>query len=554
MLHDSCWQRRLSKLVRAGAVAVFLAVLTTEKAVADDVDTAVDAIALAGTIGNIPVHEGDKAIIKLIVRCAANNSIVECARSQVIDQLQLPPEVKPLADCILDGTPLEDCASKDLLNGLGLPAPVQQHAQQLLACISHTGEVGACANQAVTAGEHQILDVINNLQADARSDAMTELDAAGRGTMRNIISLSKAIEANDWVNVSIYGGPEIYKKAAHIVLDTVAPEIFVTFGLVLNPIIDDIIQARADLLAKVVTAARNSDPHLMGEAITEAYLTERILVPCDLLPDDVKKTLCGPIGKFIYSIADAFGDVTDFAVGLITDPLDIPADILGELTKLLHPDLCPAPDRYYANSYARCYQRGVRQLSMSNAQLEQLVGSLNNRCRVLHYDKCFTQGSGKVDSICNPQQDLFRNHVRQLVSSVNNAARSYSSVNNAAGSYMGLFPQFVREQGRAAACDRQSFMSQSFPRFLDECAAKVQVQVPLLGDPDSDDCDTHPATFFAPVAHRAACERAMAQVDISAILGQVCAPADIVALTADTSLLGETVPPVIIEPLQLHLP
>jgi hypothetical protein len=547
MLQHSWWQRLLSKLVRAGAVAVFLAVLTTERAAADDVDTAVDAIALAGTIGTIPVHEEDKAVIKLIVRCATkDNAIVKCARSQVIDQLQLPPEVKPLADCILDGTPLEDCASKDLLNGLGLPAPVQQHAQELLACISHTGDIGACANQAATAGEHQVLDLINLLQADARSDAMTELDAAGRGNMRNIISLTKAIEANDWINVTIYGGPEIYKKAAHIVLDTIAPEIFVTFGFVLDPIIDDIIQARADLLAKVITAARNNNPHLAGEAIAEAYLTERILVPCDLLPDDVKQTLCGPIGKFIYSIADAFGDITDFAVGLITDPLDIPADILGELTKVLHPDRCPAPDRYYAKSYARCYQRGVLQLSMSKTQLERLVGSLDNRCRVLHYDQCFTQGSGKVDRICNPQQDLFRNHVSQLASSVNNAARSYT---------MGLFPQFVREQGQAAACDRQSFMSHSFPKFLDECAAKVQVQVPLLGNPESDDCDTDDrASFFRPLAHRAACERAMAQLDISAILGQVCAPADIVALIADTSLLGETVPPVIIEPLQPQLP
>jgi hypothetical protein len=538
MLHDDCWQRRLRKVVCAGAVAIFLAALTTEKAVADDVDTAVDAIALAGTIGNVPINEGDKVVIKFIVRCAANSTtIVKCARQQIINQLQLqlqlPPEAGPLTECILDGTPLENCASKDLLNGSGLPAPVQQHVQQLLACISDTGDVGNCANQAVTAGEHQILDVIEKLKADARSDAMTELDAATSGTMRNIISLFKAIQANDWVGVTIYGGPEIYKKAAHIVLDTIAPEIFVTLGVVLDPVIDAIIQARADLLAKLTTGTRNGDAHLVSEAITEALLTEGILVPCALLPNDIRDTLCGPIGKIIHSIADASGDVTDFIVSLIKDPLDIPGSVWDELVQLeqtvflnKHHD-CVPPERYYANNYVRCYHRGVRQRFLSKAQLDQLVSSLDHRCRS-HYDRCFT--SDHFDSLCNPQKEMFSNHVSQLVLSVNSAASSYAR----------LFPQFVREKGQAAACDRQSFMVQAFQEFLDRCARQVAVQVPLLGDPDSDDCDTHPSTFsVSHVAHRAACERAMAQVDTGAILGGVCA--DIVSLTADTSLLGETV-------------
>ena len=547
MLHDGCWQRRLSKLVCAGAVAIFLAALTTEKAVADDeVDTFVNAIALAGAIGNVPINEGDKVVIKFIIRCAANSTtIVICAHQQIINQLQLqlqlqlPPE---LTECILDGTPLERCASKDLLNASGLPVPVQQ----LLACISDTGDVGNCANQAVTAEGHQILDVIEKLKADARSDAMTELDAATSGTMRNILSLFKAVQANDWVGVTIYGGPEIYKQVAHAVLDAIAPEIFTTLGPVLNPVIDDIIQARADLLAKLTTGVRNGDAHLVGEAITEAYLTEGILVPCALLPNDIRDTLCGPIGKIIHSIADASGDVTDFFVSLIKDPLGIPGSVWDELVKLEQTVFlnkqhdCLPPERYYANNYVRCYHRGVRQLSSSTAQLDQLVSSLNHRCQS-HYDRCFT--SDHFDSLCNPQKEMFSNHVRQLVSSVNSAASSYTR----------LFPQFVREQGPAAACDRQSFMVQAFQEFLDRCAGQVAVEVPLLGDPDSDDCDTHPSTIsVSHVAHRAACERAMAQVDTDAILRDVCAP--IVDSTADASLLGETVSPVIIEPIQPHLP
>jgi hypothetical protein len=125
---------------------------------------------------------------------------------------------------------------------------------------------------------------------------------------------------------------------------------------------------------------------------------------------------------------------------------------------------CVPPERYYANNYVRCYHRGVRQLSLSKVQLDQLVSSLNHRCRS-YYDRCFT--SDHFDSLCNPQKGMFSNHVSQLVLSVNNVASSYKS----------LFPQFVRKQGQAAACDRQSFMSQAFQKFLDDCAKQVAVQV-----------------------------------------------------------------------------
>jgi hypothetical protein len=133
---------------------------------------------------------------------------------------------------------------------------------------------------------------------------------------------------------------------------------------------------------------------------------------------------------------------------------------------------------------------------------------------------------------------MFSNHANQLAASVNSAANSYQQ----------YFPQFVRklarDQGLAAACNRQLAVE----KFLEDCATQVEVQVPLLGDPDSDNCDAGPSAFFAPVAQRAACERAMAPVDADGVLRDVCAP--IFALTGDASLLGETVPPVIIEPIQ----
>jgi hypothetical protein len=132
---------------------------------------------------------------------------------------------------------------------------------------------------------------------------------------------------------------------------------------------------------------------------------------------------------------------------------------------------------------------------------------------------------------------MFSNHVNQLVSSVNSAANSYKQ----------YFLQFVRErareQGLAAACNRQLAVEE----FLENCANRVAVQVPLLGDPDSDDCDTDPpSTFLAPIVQRAACERAMAPVDVDGVLRDVCAP--LVAITVDAALLGQTVLPILPPP------
>jgi hypothetical protein len=556
MLHDGCWQRRLSKLVRVGAVAIFLAALTTAKAAtADGVDVVVQVLVVASAVGapllGLPViTDEDGKVIKLIVQCAASSAtIVKCARQQVIEQLQLPSAVDPLLDCILDGTPLGLCASKDLLSSSDLPLPAQQHAQQLLACISQTGNLGNCANLAKTSGEQKVLGVIGNLKADAQSDAMTELDAAGGGTMKNIISLSKAIDADDWPRVTLYGGTEFYKAAAKIVLNIVLPGLFTgPQGQALGPIVDAIIQARADAIAKVTSAAANHDLGGVSEAILEAYMSDSAVVSCTILDEintDLKAAVCGPLGTIIHRIAVAAGKITDDVLDAITHPLNIPDDILNVLGAVLtgvdppDPKFCPPPSQYYANSYARCYHRGVRQLSSNPAQFDQLVKSLNSRCRIDHYDHCFKINvTENVNPICDPQMGMFSNHVNQLVSSVNSAANSYKQ----------YFLQFVheraREKGLAAACNRQLTVE----KFLEDCAKRVAVQVPLLGDPDSDNCDTGPSTFFAPVAQRAACERAMAPVDADGVLRDVCAP--IFALTGDASLLGETVPPVIIEPIQ----
>jgi hypothetical protein len=547
MFHDDCWRRCLNKLVRAGAVSIFLAAIATEKAAANDgVDTVVDVLVQASGAGadllglpQITVEDG--IVIKLIVRCAASSTtIVECAREQVIAKLpiQLPQEAKPLIDCIVSGTPIEQCASKDLLNSLGLPGP----AQQLLACISRTGNLGDCANFAVTGDEKEVLKLISSLKADAQSDAMTELDAAAQGNLRNIISLSKAIDAKDWPQVTFYGGVEFYQAAAVIVLNALLPGLLEPpQGDFLKPIISATILARADALAKVITAATRQppDPGLASEAILEAYMSESSVVICSVVhavSNDFAEAVCGPVGKMIHSLAVAGGQITSDVIDAITNPLGIPKDVLDLLNGLLD-GKCTPPSQHYANTYALCYHHGVRQLlSKNSAQFDQVVESLNSRCRA-DYFHCFTfDKTENINHVCDPQTRTFSDHVKQLVLSVNSAANSYKK----------YLPQFVRElarqQGLAAACDRQS----ASEKFLEDCAKQVQVQVPLFGDPDNDNCDSG-LPMFSTAAQRAACQRAMAQADLDGIFKDVCTP--ILALTVDASLLGEAVPQVIIEPI-----
>jgi hypothetical protein len=154
---------------------------------------------------------------------------------------------------------------------------------------------------------------------------------------------------------------------------------------------------------------------------------------------------------------------------------------------------------------------------------------LNNHCRVDNYDNCFkVKITENVNPICNPQMAMFSDHVKQLTSSVNNAARSYQQ----------YFPQFVRElarkQGVATACNRQLAVEM----FEENCAQLVEVQVPLsgdpgvvplsgdpgTGDPGIDNCEAGQSTFFAPAAQHAACERAMAAIDADGVLRDVCGP------------------------------
>jgi hypothetical protein len=482
-------------------------VLASNHARADDVDTAVDAIAQVGGVLGIPIDPTETVIVKALVRCAVNDRpLPNCARQIVIDRL--PAEARPLTSCVLDGAPIEQCGSEEILRRL--PAP----AGAVVRCITQRPDVGVCGTQLpLTEAQKQAFDVIEKFKADGRS----ALDQEGSGTIRNIIAITEGVRDDDWVKVATAGGPEIYKAAAKTVLKIVLPAV-IPASPVIDPVIDALIQSRADVVTKVIQGAKRRDVRLVGEAVVEAYFIESVIVPCSIpgIPDDLKEAVCGNVGKIIHAIAEFGGGAADLVVRLIRDPLGIPDAIWKELEGIRgtiagKDDDCVAPEQYYADKYSKCYHRGVQKRMAGPAQLDQLTGSLNFRCR-RYYDRCFF--SNHFDSLCNPQQAMYGNQINRLTDAVNNAARLYANT----------FAGFAASKGQVRACQPLDFMRHDFQEFLHLCATSLATQVPLPGDVNRDDCDTAPMTFSPPIVHRAACENAMRTVDTNLVLLKICHP------------------------------
>jgi hypothetical protein len=502
------WCAKLFRALAVVCTVVCTAGIAPRPAVADDVDTAVDAVVFAGSIAGVPIGANDAGIVKEIVRCAVNKtSILRCARQEIINRL--PADAQPFAGCILDQRQLTDCATQEALDRL----PPQ--ARGIVNCIAERADIGKCGTQvAVNAVQKQAFDVIDKLKADARSEAGNALNSATGGSINNIIGLARAIQQNDWVSVVQFGGVEVYKQAAKIVLKAVLPEA-IPASQVIDPVIDAIIQARFDVVANVIAGARRRDARAVGEAITEAYLLDSILVPCAIpqIPSDVREAVCGTAGKVIHALAEFGGDVVQDVLNAIKDPLGVPDAVWESLVKLEQTIFlgkkhdCPRPEQYYGTNYGRCYHRGVNQFV--SRRLDQLIASVDSRCRS-SYDRCFT--SSHFDELCNPQKAMFRDQIGKLSASVDKAARLYT-----AG-----FAQFVRNRGQQAACNAATFKMRDLPQFLDACARAVAVHVPLAGDPMRDDCDRGPSGLSQPVVQRAACERAMQAVNVSDILAVAC--------------------------------
>ena len=499
------WRRQLWKAM------VFQAVIWGSASVgayADEVDTAVDAISDVGSISGISVGPDEADIIKSVVRCAINQQpMLNCARDEVIRHL--PFDVQTLAVCITLGNAAEECASAEFL------AQLPPDLRDLVTCITAQTNLSVCAQQTtLDAGQRQVLNVIDKLKADGRS----ELDNLSSGAIRNIMGVARGIRDDDWFNVAAYGGTEVYKAAAHIVLRNRAAAGGVA-GPALDPVVDAIVQSRADVVIAVIKGARQGDARGVAETVTEVYLMQGVLVPCSIpgIPPDIYEATCGYLGKMVHAVGDIAGNLAEIAQNIIKSPLNAPS-ILWMATERPREivagksDDCVIPEEYFATNYMQCFHRGAY-LQLSNpAAAQTFVSDLNQKCR-RYYDRCHF--SDRFDGLCNPGRDLFGRQIGELGAALFNAAALYART----------FPGFVREH-KSRTCQPGVWMASEYNEFLDQCTEALQTQIPLVGDPlyssASLECDASPSLPVTPSAAREACVGVTKLIDVSAVLQNQC--------------------------------
>jgi hypothetical protein len=548
---------RMTWLAGLAVPSIFIFLAATTPASADDVDIAVDAFAIAGASAGISIGDNEKLIVKAIVRCAASRKpVLTCARDEVVRHL--PPDVQPLVSCMLQGRQLDVCASQAVLQHLPaetrgvaqciaqgrqltdcasaeairrLPPETQAIAgclaggktfeacagaeaarrmppqtRDLASCIAQRTDIGTCAQHAAANSAHRhALDVIEKLKADGRSD----LGQGPPTPIRNIINVAEGIREEDWAKVSLYGGAEVYKAAAKIVLNVLLTP---AFQPLIGPIVDTVVQNRVDLFARLVRGLKRRDERAIGEVAVEAYLIMHVEIACSLpMPHEMREALCGTIGNMIKQAAHAGGDVAHLAEQLVTHPLNIPQTLWNATEGVRELAAgkkkgCEAAPRYYANRYFHCYHRGAYLRLANNATFDNFRGSIDNACRG-YYEQCFFKD--RVEGLCNPQRDMYLKHVNEIVSGLHSVAALYAR----------SLPHVIAADGKRA-CDR-NFAAEQIRGFIARCEAGLHKQIPLGGDPTHADC--HGArSASTPSVHREACQKAIEQLHPEHLQAEAC--------------------------------
>jgi hypothetical protein len=538
----------------AGAVGFAVAIAGGAAHADDDVDTAVDAVVIAGSIAGVTIDATETTLIKDIVRCAINQTpVVYCARVEII-KLLLPAtpqdaqSLQPLITCILNQTPVDQCGLAEILRLLPPQAPPQ--ARDIVRCIAQRTDIGECGKQlALNAAQKEAFDTIEKLKADGRS----ELGSAGSGAIRNIIGLSAAIRDQDWVSFGVYGGTEVYKAAAKVVLRIVIPG-GSALGQVIDPIVDTVVQSRVDLAVGLVKAAKARDEPTISRLIIEFYLTAQVEIPCSLFnllpPGDVtsaiREATCGTLGDAIRAIGGAGSEIVEISVDVFRDILTgigiDPTGIFGDDPQ------CGTTASYFANKYAVCMKQSAFLDMTDPTRSGHLYDALLSQCRsnFAPCNKVFLGGifgpgpSEKLDEVCNPLRDRYRQDVEHLVAGLQSMAKNYAD----SQFVVPINPSF------AGMCEA----AEAVRSFLSKCVNVLGAQTPGLRSANWSRCGDQAGNVPMPQIFETECTAAaMAKVGTGAILEEVCAPAGIVALTTDTSLL-ETVPPIIIEAIQPPFP
>ncbi len=485
----------------AFALVLFVGCVSAARAT-DAVDIAVDAFSIAGSSVGVTLSDPEKDIVKGIVRCAGeslNGGRVKpavCARNEVVKRM--PPEAQPLVACMLAGGTAHDCAMDAMLSKH--PAEVRGVTKAAAFCLTTRPDFGRCITQVPSGTNyHLALELVDKLKADNRID----LGGGNTATIHNIIRVADGIRSNDWISVSYYGGVEVYKVAAKIVLTLILTP---AFEPLINPIADDIIQHRADLFAGLVTAVKADDMPAASEIVIEFYLVMQIEVACALpMPREMKEATCGTAGQIIRGVAKAGGDVTELAEHLIARPLKIPWTLWDATQRAREisqgkASSCDSPQVYYAETYARCYHRGAKLTMTDPRGLDSMIATFNHECRD-YYDGCYF--SNRFDGLCNPQKDMFKLHVRQVADGLDEAASKYVRT------FPGSISNAIADAGKQVCREpsSQAFFAKEIETFKGRCARHLKVQVPATGSPLSDRCGGK--STLGDSAQWLACERAL---------------------------------------------
>jgi len=530
---------------------------------ADEVDIAVDAFAIAGTSVGFTLDATEKVIVKAIIRCiATQKNVMICAREEVVRRLpqdaqpivrcmlqgrpieacaaqgvlarfppevqpivqciaqgrqitecgtaeavrRLPPETQAIATCITSGRKLEDCAGAEALRRM----PPQ--ARDLATCVTQSN-FGQCAQHAAAnTAQKQVLGVIEKIKADGRTD----LGAGPPSPLRNIINVVEGIREEDWGKVTLYGGAEVYKAVAKIVLDTLLTP---ALQPLIGPIVDTIVQNRIDLFTRLVKALKRKDSRAIGEVAVEGYLIMQVEVACALpMPDEMREALCGTVGQIIKGVAAVGGEITDLAKRLIERPLAIPSTLWTE-TQSLRERMdgkktgCEGAPVYYARHYVACYHRAAFLKVAEPNRVQGFIDGLNGSCRK-YYDQCYF--SNRFDGLCNPQRAMFTKHVDQLAQGLHRAAALYAR----------SLHDHLRPAGKQVC--NQAVASEKIKEFTEHCEHALHKQVPMKGSASSDSChgqSTHTAQWEA-------CNKAVEAVRPQQVAADVCRVANAVQANA----------------------
>ena len=461
-------------------------------AAADEVDTAVEAFAAAGTVLGVSPGPNEKQLAKVLVRCVVidKKSVLRCGRDEALRAL--PDDVRPLTVCMMNGSPIEVCASAELLRRL----PPQ--TRELASCIATRSDLGNCATHAIAnPAQRQALDIIDKLKADARS----ELGQPSPGPIRNIINVAEGIRDDDWAKVSIYGGAEAYKAAAKLVLRIVIPG-GSALAPIIDPVVDVVVQNRVDLAVDLIKAVKARDEAKIGRLIVEFYLTAHVEMGCalfDALPkgsvtQTIREATCGNIGKVIRAVGSVGSDAVDLTVNAMRDVLTgvgiDPTGIFGTDRR------CGTTASWYTRSNAVCLKHAAY-LSMTDPKrFGEVEGAINSSCRQ-HFTPCnerFLVGgtSGRLNEVCDPLRNHFNQEVSQLVGGLNDMARVYARSHLAD----------ISPPPAGHKCDASNTGS-----FVARCANALGAQAPGLKSANFMNCGDPSWRLPRPDVFEAACTR-----------------------------------------------